>query len=419
VRLPFEFFLALRLLRPRRSYVSVITILSLLGVLAGVMALIVVLSVMDGFQKELREKIIGFNPHLELRNQSLLRPDPHVDEILKSDPDVTGFSPFVMGPVLVEFNGRFDTPTIRGLDEDTIESVLPLKNTIKVGEWSLGPDSIMVGFEWAKSFGAQIGDKIYIYGPRNLQHLQQQRDKSGKANQSYFAPSEYIIAGMFSSGYYEYDLNFFLVSLPEAQKIYNVGDQLHGISIRTKDPMRAKEIKERLNRKLEPPTEVVSWMDMNRHLVGAVAVEKVVMFILLLLIIVVAAIGLMSTLITVTVQKTKEIGLLKALGARDRQIVAVFTLYGFLVGLLGSIFGVIAGLSLLFWRNEFRDFLGRYMGLELFPAEIYNLAQIPAVIDYNTVVLIAACGIVLSTAAAFIPAWSAARLDAARSLHAE
>jgi lipoprotein-releasing system permease protein len=140
---------------------------------------------------------------------------------------------------------------------------------------------------------------------------------------------------------------------------------------------------------------------------------------LLFFVMVVAAFGLMSTLITVTVQKTKEIGLLKALGAKNRQIMAVFTLYGFVVGILGAVAGVISGLSLLQWRNEFSAFLGRFLGVEIFPADVYHLSQIPAVLDYQSVFLIAASGVCLSTLAAFIPAWIAARIDAAQSLHAE
>lgn len=411
-----ELSLALRFLRPKRNYVSVITLLSFLGVVFGVMVLIVVLSVMEGFERQLREKIVGFTAHATLTNFALLRDVEGLQERLREEPGVVASTPFVLGPVLVEAQGRISTPFIKGIDLESHEVVTPLKDQLVAGEWMLGPDSILVGSEWARRNNAWIGDKILVYSPRNLGRL---KDPQPAVDEGYFLPSEFVVRGIFSTGFFEYDSNFALVSLAEAQRLYAIEGAVHGIAVRLKDALEATTFKESINRRLEPPLTAITWIDQNRTLVQQVAVERRVMFFILLFIMLVAAFGLTSTLITITVQKTREIGLLKALGATDGQVAGVFTLYGLVVGVAGSVAGVASGLALVAFRNEFSNWLSRTFQLDVFPAEIYHFLEIPAVVDPATVGFIAACGVVLSTAAAVLPAWSAARIDPARTLHHE
>lgn len=404
----------MKFLRPKRSYVSAITILSLLGVLVGVAILIVVLSVMDGFERQLQEKIVGFNAHVTVTNYGLMRDYREIMEQVKKEPGVVAVTPFLLGPVLAEVGGRVSTPFVKGIDDETHDAVIPMKKLLVAGEWNIGPESVVVGEEWARRNEAWVGDKILIYSPRNLSRMRGPRQTG---DESYYLPSEYTIRGLFSTGFYEYDMNFMLFSFSEVQRLYATDDAAHGLAVRVEDALGADPLKQKLNTTLAAPLRAITWIDQNRTLVQQVAVERRVMFFILLFIVVVAAFGLMSTLITVTVQKTRDIGLLKALGARDAQIAAIFTLYGLVVGVAGSALGVGAGLALVAYRNGFSRWLSSTFRVDVFPAEIYHFLEIPAVVDGVTVVCIALCGVVLSTLAALIPALAAARIDPAESLH--
>ncbi len=408
--------MALRYLRPKRNFVSVITVLSLLGVTLGVGVLIIVLSVMEGFEKELRDKIVSFQAHVTVLNYGIMHDWPAADELLKQQPEVVATTPVVVGPVLARCNGRVSTPRIRGMDVDSSERVNPLKRFITSGELDLRPGAVVVGAGWARINQAAVGDKIVVYSPRNLTRLMQ-ADQAGDGE--YYLPSEYAISGIFATGYFEFDTEFVLVSLAEAQRLYDLRDGIHGILVRTNDPLRAFALRDKLNAQLKPPLLAETWMDQNSHLFGAVAVERLVMSFVLFFIIIVAALGLCSTLITVTVQKAREIGLMKALGASDGQIVKIFTFYGLVVGVLGSALGVGFGYLVLHYRNEFLAFLRQTLRLDVFPPEIYHFAQLPAVADPGMTLWIALAGVMLSTAAALLPAFAALRVDPASTLHAE
>jgi lipoprotein-releasing system permease protein len=415
VRLPFELFLALRFLAPRRSFVSIITVLSLLGVLLGVAVLIVVVSVMRGFEHQLREKLIGFNAHVTVTNYQVLRADEELMDFIRKDPDVVAAAGFVTGPVLGEHQNRMAAFYIKGIDPESGDEVLPLKQTLIEGDWLMGPDSILVGVEWAKRYQAKIGDKVALLAPRNFESLR----PGIEGERAHFLPSEYVITGIFETGFFEYDFNFLLLELSEAQNLYNLDNGVHGVAIRLKDSIDADEVKKRLNLGLLPPTEALTWMDQNKRLMEAIVVERRVIAFLLFFVMIVAAFGLMSTLITVTVQKSGEIGLLKALGAMEEQVVLLFTLYGLMVGVVGSSVGVALGLCALHWRNEFSHFLSSTLKVEIFPADIYNFQEIPSILDYGWVFSIAGTGILLSTFAALIPAWMAARVDPIKTLRSE
>ncbi|MFZ5806676.1 MAG: ABC transporter permease [Verrucomicrobiota bacterium] len=410
-----ELFLALRFLRPTRSYVSAITVLSLLGVIFGVMVLIVVLSVMEGFEKELRNKVIGFNSHLTVVNFGVVRDYDRLQNQLTADPRVEAASPFVLGPVLAEFHGKISTPFIKGIRSEESEKVIPLKKYLIAGEWLESSDTVAVGEEWAKRNDAQIGDKILIHSPRNLKNLTNQKQSS----EEYYLPIEYRIVGIYNTGMFEYDFNFLLLSLDEAQRLYAMGESVHGIAVRLKDADQAAWVKDDFNRHLIPPLHARTWMDQNKQLFSAIALERRVMSFLLFFVMLVAAFGLSSTLITITVQKAKEIGLMKALGAQNWQIVMVFTLYGFVVGCFGAVLGTASGLIMVSYRNDFSAWLARTFRIEVFPAAIYNFSEIPAIVDVQSIFWIATSAIILSTFAALLPAALAARFDPVQTLRRE
>ncbi|SDU24337.1 lipoprotein-releasing system permease protein [Verrucomicrobium sp. GAS474] len=414
-----ELSVALRYLRPRRTFVSAITVLSVLGVTLAVAVLIIVLSVMAGFERELQNKIIGFNAHLVVTSGGIVEKYPDLLAKLEKEPEVLGAAPYVTGPIFTIFQGHTNAPMLRGIDPVAEERVLPLKKYLVAGEFELRGDSVLVGREWAWRNQAFVGDKVTVYGPRQLQGMTKTSAKGGKP-QEVVLPSELIITGIFETGLYEYDLNFLLTSLETAQYLYNLPDgSVHGIALRVPDPLRAGPVRDRINDHFPAPIHARTWSDMNRTLFTAIATEKTVMAFILFFIMIVAAFGLCSTLITITVQKAREIGLLKAIGARDGQILGIFVVHGLVVGCLGAVLGVAMAAVALYYRNPFRDFMGRRLGIDLFPPEVYNFSSLPAEVSFGQVGAIAGAAVVICMVAALIPALAAARLDPVEALRHE
>jgi lipoprotein-releasing system permease protein len=422
MELPVELFLALRYLRPRRTFVSVITVLSFLGVTLGVGALIVVLSVMAGFQERLTEKIIGFNAHITVApaDGSVLYDYDKLLTLIRQQPDVLAASPIIRGPVLVEHRDGHGatsmTPAfIKSVPADGDDPVMPIKKYLVMGDWELHGDSVIVGKEWARRNGAFPGDKITIFGAAQAQGFLHRND----ANHTDVLPEEPIIRGVFETGQFDYDLNFLLVSTEFAQQIWGMPDAVHGIAVRVKNPEQAEIVKDQLNKLLPETLHARTWMDDNRDLFNAVGIERVVMACILCLILMVAAFGLCSTLITVTVQKSREIGLMKALGANDLQVCGVFLFHGTVVGVVGAISGSILGLVILRYLNVIRDFLLYAFHIQVFSASVYGLPEIPAVVNPENIVIIAVSAVIICVLAALIPAISAASLAPARALRYE
>lgn len=320
------------------------------------------------------------------------------------------------GPVLVEFNGKMTPAYIKSAPETGDDPVLPLQKFLKMGDFELRGDSVIVGLEWAKRNGAFPGDKIDIYGPSFLRAISERRSDGQR---DLPLPEEPIIRGVFQTGQFDYDLNFLLVSTEMAQHIWGMQDAVHGIAVRVRNPDQAEVVKERLNKLLGPSLEARTWMDDNRELFNAIAIERVTMTFILYLVMLVAAFGLCSTLITLTVQKSREIGLMKALGASDFQVCGVFLFHGIVVGVVGAVSGTVCGLGLLHFRNPFRDFLMNTFGIQVFASSVYGLPEIPAVINPALVAAIALSAVVVCILAALIPAINAARLAPARALRYE
>jgi lipoprotein-releasing system permease protein len=422
MELPVELFLALRYLRPRRTFVSVITVLSFLGVTLGVGALIVVLSVMAGFQEQLTEKIIGFNAHITvaMADGSVLYDYDKVVDQIRAQPDVLAASPIIRGPVLVQHQddkgGSTMTPAfIKSVPEDGDDPVLPIKKFLIMGDWELRGDSVIVGKEWSKRNGAFPGDKITVFGAAQVLDFMHRNDKNAVTH----LPEDLIIRGVFQTGQFDYDLNYLIVSTGTAQTIWGMQDAVHGIAVRVKNPDEAEQVKDELNKVLPDTLHSRTWMDDNRDLFNAVGIERVVMACILCLILMVAAFGLCSTLITVTVQKSREIGLMKALGANDAQVCSVFLFHGTVVGVVGAISGTALGLLILHYLNVIRDFLLYAFHIQVFASSVYGLPQIPAVVSYTQIVVIDIAAMVICVFAALIPAISAATLAPARALRYE
>jgi len=423
----FGLFLALRYLRPKRAFLSVITMLSVLGVTLGVMVLILVISVMTGFELELQRKVIGFDAHLVVTNGSVLEGWEELARIAAEDPGVVATAPFVQGPVLAQFQNKRLAPKIRAIDPGMEKGVTDVESFLIAGSLDLDGDKTVIGSEIAAILGAQVGDKITIYSPGNINEVIEELDRAEKEGGAASAPDlkqmllplELEVTGIFESGRYLYDSEFLLVPLHIGQEIYDLGPNAHGLAVKTVDPFAAFEIKKRLNSRLQPPVEALTWVDLNRQLFEAIRMERHVMFFILMFIILVAAFGIMNTLITVTVQKTREIGILKALGARTGQIVGVFLAQGIVVGVFGTVAGLVSGILLVQFRNQVSGFLSSAFGIEVFPASVYQFHEIPAQIVGSDVALICVSAFVICSLAALLPAWVAARLEPVKALRYE
>jgi len=411
-----ELFLALRFLRPRRTFVSIITILSWMGVVAGVLVLIVVQSVMRGFEDELTSKVIGFQSHLTVTAAAPMREIGPLLDLLRSEPGVLGATPSVVGPVLAESGSRISTPRIKGWDTNTAPSVLPLIDCLVAGTWSPSPDQLVVGSEWARANRVEIGSEVNLLAPQQIKDLVGPKSVPASQPKKIPLPRTFRVAGIFTTGMFDYDSEYILTDLGTAQELYAIPQAVHGIAVKLEKPEQAVRIAESLRSRLGPDLRVMTWMDHNQRLFAAVAVERRVMSFLLFFVMGVAALGLSGTLITITVQRAKSIGTLAALGATPRQIAMIFTMYGVVVGLLGSFSGVLGAGLVLVNRNGLSQLIGRLTGQDLFPAEIYHFTGLPVRYDFGVFLGVAFAGLALSVLAALVPAWAAARTEPATNL---
>src|SRR5437016_476960 len=326
LKLPFSLFLALRYLKPKRTFLSIITLISVLGVMLGVTVLILVISVMTGFDRELRQKVIDFDAHILVSSEDVLRDWRTLKTKINSTPGVVATAPYIQGPVIVEFQNRRLAPLIRGIDPEQEEKVIPLRKFIKYGKLDLEGDSTVLGIELARKLQVSVGDKVTVYSPANLglilDSIKKLENAKGEEEKKavdelrdVILPKELTVTGIFETGHYLHDSEFLLVPVYVAQELYDLDDAFHGITVKTENPYGADRVKHVIEHFLDPPQYAQTWIDMNRQYFEAVRLERTVMFFLLFFIVIVAAFGIMSTLITVTVQKRREIGIVKALGA--------------------------------------------------------------------------------------------------------
>jgi lipoprotein-releasing system permease protein len=319
---------------------------------------------------------------------------------------------------------------IRGIDPAEEEKVVPLKKFIKKGALDLEGESAVLGVELARKLHIDVGDKLTIYSPGNLGEIldgikelektkgQDERRAIDKLREVVL-PKELTVTGIFETGHYLHDSEFLLVPIYIGQELYGLGDALHGITVKTVDPYGADRVKREIEQFLQPPQFAQTWIDMNSQFFEAVRLERTVMFFLLFFIVVVAAFGIMNTLITVTVQKTRDIGIMKAIGANIWQIVWVFLGQGVVVGVFGTLSGLGLGMTLIRYRNEFSHWLANTFGFEVFPKQVYQFSEIPAEVVPRDVAIICISAFVICWIFALIPAYRAARLDPVTALRYE
>ena len=425
--MPVELSLAMRYLRPRRTFVSIITILSFAGVALAVAVLIIVLSVMTGFREVFEQKMIGFNSPITVSSDVPIQNADQIVGLIEKQPGVLAAEGVVRGPVEVKVttggSSRLTVAYITSAPENGDDPVLPLKKYLKMGEYELRGDSVIVGREWSRRNSVFPGDQITIYGPAVLQSVQQQyeaqQDPSHPASRLVVMPDQVTIRGVFQTKHYAYDSDFLLLSTPLAQHIYGLGNDVQEIAVSVKSLGEVNKVRDEINNVLPEGMVAATWMDSNIDFLNALATERVMMTIILFMVVIVAAFGLCSTLITITVQKAREIGLMKALGANDFQVCSVFLLHSLIVGVVGAGVGVGLGLIFLAHLNDVRDFLLHHYNIQVFNPNVYGENDLPTTANPTFVVLVALSAVVMCLIASFLPAANAARLAPARALRYE
>jgi lipoprotein-releasing system permease protein len=421
-RLPFELVLALRYLRPKRTFVSVITLISVLGVTLGVAVLIIVMSVMSGFDRQLRDKILGFNPHIRVMERDrTMHNFRQTMSAISSNALVRAVAPLVMGQVLVETQpqsgqSQVGAPWLRGVEPRYETNISVIPQSILEGKFDVTDRGLVIGAEFARNMSLSVSDRVVVYSPSDLRKW---RESVGKENAEMPVPPEYEVRGIFDVGYFEYNASVVLTSMTDAQDLYDLKDSVHGVLVMLRNPYDAPKVQRELAGLLGPKFQVTTWMQENANILSALMVEKNVMFYLLFFIMIVAALCILSALITFVVQKTREIGMLKALGAADLQVSLIFLSQSAMVGAIGDLVGYGLGMLALSYRNEFLHFMNRMTGFELFPASIYGFGELPALIIGRDILLICGSAFLICTLGGVIPALLAGRLKPVEALRYE
>ena len=405
MRLPL--FLALKYLKPKRSVASAITVVSVLGVMLGVAAVLVVRSVMTGFGEIWEEKILDFKPHVTLlpTHGNVIGGEDALAVRLRRVPGVTCVTPEIDTRVLISSRGRVLAPVIIGVDGDDFASAYRVGEP-RAGSFDLEGDTLLIGATAARSLGVWVGDEVTVYSPKTL------IDKD-----EIFLPVKWRVGGVFSCGQHEYDSGYVVASLPNVRDLMGLESGVFAIHVKTDcptDPRRFGAVSAAIA-EIAPNLRQVTWREADREIFNALAVEKNMTALLLSLISLVAVFCVMNTLLVLTVQKTSAIGLLKAIGFRRREIMSVFLVHGLIQCVLGIALGLSASWAILSNLQRIVEWLSR-LGLEVFPASVYGLAEIPHHLVPMDVFWVVALVLVFGTLASFVPALIASLKDPVRAL---
>lgn len=424
-KIPFEWFVALRYLRAKRkqAFISLITFISIAGVAIGVMALIVVISVMGGFEDHLRTKILGVNSHIVVRSYrgpiadykdiereilatSVSDGNP-LESLLGMDNKarVVAVTPLIYIQALLSSGQGVSGAIIRGVDPDSLPKVMDTGkilmgeglSALKEGRRN-GQPPIILGKELARTLGVSVGQTVQIVLP------------SGTITPVGMLPKirSFRVAGIDTTGMFEYDASLAFIGLEDAQRLLHIRGQAHSIELKVSDIYASDRLAQAIGKRLGPPFWAMDWQQMSRNLFSALKLEKLAMFIVLTLIVLVAAFNIVSTLIMMVMEKHQDIAILKAIGATDRQILKIFVYNGLVVGLIGTFLGVVGGVSLC-------ELLSRYKFIKI-PRDVYYTDSLPILLNSSDVVLIAVCAVVICFIATIYPARQAAKVNPSEAL---
>jgi lipoprotein-releasing system permease protein len=408
----FETFVALRMLRGirrQKGFISLSSVFSIAGVAVGVMALIVVIGVMTGFDEDLKTKILSVNPEIiVLSKEGRIGDYGQVADRIKAMPGVDSVQPYLYTPVMFSTPGNISGGMLRGLDPDLLKAGGP--KHLKVSQGSFAevaqfepgePPSAAVGNELARRLNLHVGDFFNLFIPRGTLTPMGQLPRLRL----------FRVVGIFNSGMYEFDSSLVYVSLPAIQELLGFGKNVTGLEVNVKNIYAAQEMSQSIVSRLGPEFFARDWINMNYSLFSALKLEKIAMFLILTLIILVAAFGIASTLFMMVMKKTKEIAILKSMGATRQSIMQIFVMDGLLIGFFGTALGLILGLITC-------GLLERYEFIQL-PRDVYLISTLPVKIETLDLVSIVGAAMLISFLATLYPSWQASRLDPVEAIRYE
>jgi lipoprotein-releasing system permease protein len=411
MNLPFEIAVGLRYIKAKRkqAFISVISAFSVLGVMLGVMTLIIVLGVMNGFEKDLKDKILGTVSHLVVMSHSnrTVTEWPRIMDRISVFDGVEATTPYVYGQAMLSTNGRVRGVIVRGIDIPTAGRVISLPRYLVQGSLDgLAPEAdglggIIVGKELAVLNSLRMGDVVQLISPQG------KRTPIGAVPQV----RNFRIVGIFQSGMYEFDSNLVYMELSQAQKFFEMGQGVTGIEVYLRDIYYAPKLGTRIEASLGTTFWTRTWKDMYRNLFSALKLEKIAMFIILTFIILVASFNIIISLIMLVMEKSRDIAVLKALGATSDRIMRIFIVQGMLVGVVGTFLGAVGGIV-------GSTLLAKYPIIEL-PPEIYTITTLPVSIEVSDVVIICVVALTICFLATLYPSLRAARLEPVEALRYE
>ena len=413
---PLSLFIGLRYTRAKRRnhFISFISLASMLGIALGIAALITVMSVMNGFQKEVRARILGVSAHVQIMGaENGLDAWQTVREIAAKNPEVIASAPFVNGQGLLAYSSRVRGAMVRGIVPSDENGVAELGRDMRLGQITslvAGEYHIILGAELAKALGATaIGTKLLLITP------QFSATPAGMLPRT----RSFTVSGVFSSGHYEYDSTLALMHMKDAQVLFRLGENVSGVRLKLKDTDQARRVARELGNTPGIGGYVTDWTKQNEIYFHAVEIEKRMMFVILALIIAVAAFNLVSTLVMVVTDKHPDIAILRTLGASPGMVMKIFVVQGAVIGVIGTLIGVVAGILLALNVDVVVPFIERVAGFKVLSPEVYFLSELPSDLKWNDVWTTAVIALVLSLAATLYPSWRASRVNPAEALRYE
>ena len=413
--LPYELMIGLRYTRAKRRnhFISFISLISMLGIALGVTALIVVLSVMNGFQTELRGRILAVVSHVQISGANGDMADwEAVAKQSLSEPRVLAAAPYVQEQGMLSFGQSVRGAIVRGILPDLEDKVADFRSHMKEGSLdSLAPDSfnIVLGSELARALGVYVGDRLTLIAPQ------------GVVTPAGVVPrlKTFTVSGLFEVGMFEYDSVLALIRMEDAQRLYRLEDRVSGVRLKLDDLFKAREVVRQLASRLNTAAYLSDWTKSHANFFRAVQIEKNMMFIILSLIVAVAAFNIVSTLVMAVTDKQADIAILRTLGASPGSIMGIFMVQGALIGFIGLALGVAGGVALALNVDVVVPFIERLLGTELMSKEVYYISSLPSELQWGDVLTITGLSFVLSLAATLYPSWRASRVNPAEALRYE
>ena len=415
--LPYELFVGLRYTRAKRKnhFISFISMTSMVGIALGVAALIIVLSVMNGFQAELRSRILGVASHIEItENTNKLSNWESLAEQVDAQPNVEASAPYVMAQGMLSYGQAVQGALVRGVLPNQENAVADLGKNMREGQLSdlvSGEFNIILGADLAYSLGVNVGDKVVLMAP-----------------QGQFTPTgviprikQFNVVGLFQIGMYEYDAGLALIHIEDAAKLYRMGDKVSGLRLKINNLFDAPAMTAELSDKLTPlgAYYITDWTQQHANFFKAIQLEKRVMFIILTLIVAVAAFNIVSTLVMAVTDKRADIAIMRTLGASPKSIMQIFIIQGALIGIIGTFFGAILGIVIALSIDTIIPFIENLFHVQFLSKEVYYISELPSKLEWNDTITIVMVSIVLSLIATLYPSYKASKINPAEALRYE